>query len=142
MSSTHLLSSIKNHLQKTHPDLMITEFVNDLSLSEAEIEKTYTELFQCAASNGTEVIVCLPHLPSPLFYGEPWQVVASKPYFQILPPLAQAHNCAIADVSYRWLHSKDEGMQPIWMLADQANHPNDYGHKVYAQELMRTLNRP
>jgi hypothetical protein len=131
-SSSHLLPSIKRYLQTEHPDLMVIEFVNDLSLSKAEIEKNYVDLFECAADSGTEIIVCLPHLPSPLFYGQPWQKIADKPFFHIVPALALAHNCAIADVAYRWLHSDVEGMQPIWMLADQANHPNDYGHKVYA----------
>ena len=138
-TSSDLLNSIVSTLATKHPDLMIVEFVNDLSLPAEQLQKNYAQIFDAAKASGTEVIVCLPHLPSPLFYGQSWQAIADKPFYHVIPALAHRHNCAVADIAYRWLHIAEEGLQPINLLADQANHPNNYGHRIYAQELIKTV---
>lgn len=138
-TSSALFDSIMTGLNKKHPDLLVLEFVNDLSLPTEQIQKNYDQIFALAKSVGTEVIVCLPHTPSPLFYGQPWQDIANKPFYHVVPPLALKHHCSVADIAYRWLNIGEEGLQPIDLLADQANHPNNYGHQIYADELLRTL---
>ncbi|MDR3615367.1 MAG: SGNH/GDSL hydrolase family protein [Candidatus Obscuribacterales bacterium] len=138
-TSSDLLNSIVAALTEKHPDLIVLEFVNDLSLPAEQLRKNYAQIFAAARASGTEIIVCLPHLPSPLFYGQSWQNIADKPFYHVIPALARRNNCAVADIAYRWLHVGEEGLQPIDLLADQANHPNDYGHRIYAQELIKTV---
>jgi hypothetical protein len=138
-SSSDLLSSIVTTLAAKHPNLLVLEFVNDLSLPVEQLKMNYAQIFAAARASGTEVIVCLPHLPSPLFYGQSWQKIADKQFYHAIPALARKYNCAVADIAYRWLHIKEEGLQPIDLLADQANHPNDCGHRIYAQELIKTI---
>jgi hypothetical protein len=138
-SSSDLLNSIVTALSAKHPDLVVLEFVNDLSLPAEAVLKNYSQIFAAARASGTEVIVCLPHLPSPLFYGQSWQKIADKPFYHVIPELSRKNNCAVADIAYRWLHIGEEGLQPIDLLADQANHPNDYGHRIYTQELLKTV---
>jgi hypothetical protein len=117
----------------------VLEFVNDLSLPAEELLKNYSQTFAPTQASGSEVIVCLPHLPWPHFYGQSWQTIADKQFYHVIPELARKNNCAVANIAYHWLHIDEEGLQPIDLMADQANHPNDYGHRIYAQELIKTI---
>lgn len=139
-NSSKVFPKVEAEALPQHPDLLIIEFVNDLSLPIEEARKNYSKLFADAKAGGAEVIVCLPHLPSPNFYGvKSWREIASKGYYSLLRELASRNHVAVADVAWRWENSLREGMNPLLLLADRANHPNDRGHEIYAEELMRCL---
>ncbi len=138
-SSTMFPKLIKEVFPK-HPDLVVVEFVNDLSLSATQIETNYSDLFARAKSLGIDLLVCLPHLPAPSFYGEKsWEAMHAKPYYSIVGELAKKNNIAVADIANRWLGVKGEGLDPLLLLEDGANHPNDRGHQIYAEELFRCI---
>jgi hypothetical protein len=137
-NSSKVFPKVEAEALPQHPDLLIIEFVNDLSLPAEEVRKNYAKLFAGAKLGGAEVIVCLPHLPSPNFYGvKSWKNVASRSYYGLVRELAHKNQVAVADVAWRWENSLREGMNPLLLLADRANHPNDRGHEIYAEELMR-----
>ncbi|MDR3615031.1 MAG: SGNH/GDSL hydrolase family protein [Candidatus Obscuribacterales bacterium] len=138
-NSSDMLVQLKQRLLSEKPNLLVLEFVNDLSLPEPAVERNYKYIFQTARDVSCDVVVCLPHLPSPMFYGQNWKVIAEKPFFKTISRLAFEEKFAIADIRYRWLHANEEGLQPLWLLADRANHPNDYGHQIYAEELLRAV---
>lgn len=124
------------------PDLVVVEFVNDLSLSKSELVKNYTHFSNAMRSHGIEVVVCLPHWVSPTLYGfdrDEWHAISSRPYYTVLPELARSCSFAIADIGRRSRNAANEGLTPELLLADKVNHPNDRGHAIYAEELMKCL---
>jgi lysophospholipase L1-like esterase len=123
-----------------HPDLIVVEFVNDISLDNQTIADNYQSFFTKARAFGADVIVCLPHLPAPSFAGvRSWSAVSGKPYFTMMQKLAENNNIGLANVGRRWENAPNEGLNPLLLLADQANHPNDRGHEMYAEELLSCL---
>ncbi len=124
------------------PDLIIVEFVNDLSLPEEQIAENYSLFAAAMRAQGTEIIICLPHLVNPTFYGlksSEWLAIAQKPYYSVITKLASQKKFAIANVANRTLMAQEEGLKPELLLADGANHPNDRGHEIYAEEIMNCL---
>lgn len=130
---------LSNELPKK-PDLIVIEFINDLKLDITEIKKNYSILFARARAAGSEVIVCLPHLVDPSACDvKSWQSVASLPYYSVVKDLALNNKIGIADVARRWNYLYYEGLDPSLMQANNFNHPNNRGHEIYAEELMKCL---
>jgi hypothetical protein len=137
-SSTTMFPIFYDKILPQHPDLIIVEFVNDIALDRQTVLNSYTTFFEGARAAGAEVIVCLPHLPAPSYYGvKGWSAVAGKPYFSIIKKLAAEHKVGLADIAARWETAAREGIDPMLLLADELNHPNDRGHEIYAEELIR-----
>lgn len=124
------------------PDLVIVEFVNDLSLPEEQVARNYSQFVEAMQVQGIETIICLPHLVNPTFYGlksSDWLTIAQKPYYRVIAELAVQKKFALANVASRTLMAQREGLKPELLLADGANHPNDRGHQIYAEEIMSCL---
>jgi hypothetical protein len=49
---------------------------------------------------------------------------------------------ALADVFERWTHLNKEGFHPDWLYVNGLNHPNNRGHAIYAEELLRCFAAP
>ena len=87
---------------------------------------------------GAEVVLCTPHLPAPqLMAAASWQAVAAKPYIKFVRQTAASAQVALADVAARWNSLRREGLNPDFMLVDEVIHPNDRGHAIYAEELLK-----
>jgi len=139
--STSIFPRFAQEILPKQPDLVIIEIVNDISLDQETIVGNYKQLFNQAKAVGAEIIVCLPHLPVPSYYRvKGWSAVACKPYFSILRELAAQHNVALANVAGRWEKASNEGLDPLLLLSDHLNHPNDRGHEIYAEELIGCFN--
>jgi hypothetical protein len=122
------------------PDLAIVEFVNDVALDGKTLQERYRDYFTMLTSHGTECIVCLPHMCSPSVYGfkaNDWQSVAAKPYYSVIPAVAKDTKAGVANVFERCRTIRSEGLTPELLLADGQMHPNDRGHQLYVEELMR-----
>jgi hypothetical protein len=50
---------------------------------------------------------------------------------------AAKHNLALADASARWEHLWREGLPYVTLLRNGINHPDDRGHAMFADELMK-----
>lgn len=120
------------------PDVVIVEFVNDLRLPIAELEENYRKLISLAKKAGVEVILVAPHFPNPTLLGvKNWDSVRQMPYMTMLKRMATESSVAFADVAFRWQHLDRQGLRPDLMLVDRMIHPNDVGHEIYAEELMK-----
>lgn len=138
-NSSQRLPGLETEVFGLKPDLIVVEYVNDLPLASHVLTKDYEYLLDEAKKINACVILCTPHWPVPRMARTiDWTSIAEKPYFEILRELA-AHNdfVAIADVSWRWQNLDKEGLRPDLLLVDQLVHPNNKGHSIYADELMR-----
>ena len=54
-----------------------------------------------------------------------------------LRKFAASHGLALADASARWEHLWKEGIPYVTLLRNGINHPDDRGHALFADELMR-----
>jgi hypothetical protein len=58
-----------------------------------------------------------------------------RPYEFALREFASKHNIALADASARWEHLSKEGILYLTLLNNTINHPDDRGHRLFAEEL-------
>jgi hypothetical protein len=63
----------------------------------------------------------------------------SRPYVIALKKFAQDKRLALADASARWEHLACEGIPYVILLKNSINHPDDRGHVLFAEELMKTF---
>ena len=131
------LPSFAGDVLSKHPDLVVVEFVNDFTLPPDTLEANYNAIIAQARAAGVELILCTPHLPTPRYLHLPtWHAVAESPYPTLIRKLCHSQGIALADVARRWDQLEQEGLRPEMLLSDRLLHPNNYGHKIYAQELL------
>lgn len=120
------------------PDVLTVEFVNDAYLDEAAVEQTYSEILSRLKPFGTELVLVTPH-----FTAERWMGFKSlredenRGYVKALYAFAEKHNVAVADASARWAHLWKEGLPYPTLLANTLNHPDDRGHRLFAEEMIK-----
>jgi len=120
------------------PDLVTIEFVNDAGLNAALVNETYSEILKRLEPTGAEVILITPHFTM-------WRMMRFKsmresekrPYVLALRDFAGKHGVALADASARWEHLWKEGLPYLTLLNNTINHPDDRGHRLFAEELWK-----
>jgi hypothetical protein len=60
-----------------------------------------------------------------------------RPYVLALRDFADKHHIALADASARWQHLAQEGLPYLTLLDNTINHPDDRGHRLFAEELWK-----
>jgi len=123
---------------EARPDLVTIEFVNDAGANAAQVEERYGEILKRLEPIGSEVILITPHFTM-------WQMMGfhemreteKRPYVLALREFAQKHNVALADASARWEHLWKEGLPYLTLLHNTINHPDDRGHRLFAEELWK-----
>jgi len=60
-----------------------------------------------------------------------------RTYVKALAAFAERHNLALADASSRWGHLWREGIPYVTLLHNTINHPDDRGHRLFAEELLK-----
>ena len=125
-------------IAEARPDLVTIEFVNDASLSPQQVEEVYGEILRRLRAIEAEVILITPHFTMPAMMGfrslgDPER----RPYVLALRKFAAAHELALADASARWEHLWKEGIPYVTLLVNGINHPDDRGHAIFADELVR-----
>jgi len=132
------LPGFESEVLSKKPDLVILEFVNDMNLPTAELEANYEKIVGMTKNAGAELIMCTPHHATPVIMRVPtWQAVAAKPYIALVKHTATRSQVGLADVAARWNGLRREGLRPDLMLVDEIIHPNDRGHTIYAEELLK-----
>jgi lysophospholipase L1-like esterase len=115
------------------PDLVAIEFVNDSYITdEALFAETYNEIVNRFKVINAEIIFITPHFTR----GMP-KHKDNRKYVKFLTDFAQTNKIAIADVSSRWENLHLEGIPYITYLKNGYNHPDDRGHRIYAEELIK-----
>lgn len=120
------------------PDLVTVEFVNDAGYDRGVLEVLYGEILRRVQESGAELILITPHFTCLKLMGlDSLRAPESRPYVQFLYEFADAHQVAVADASSRWAHLWKEGIPYTTLLHNTINHPDDRGHRLFAEELMK-----
>jgi hypothetical protein len=91
-------------------------------------------------ATGSDLLICIPHVPGPTFIPATGRNNSgSTPYIAFLRTLhSPPMSVATVDVAARQAHLKNEGINPETFTVDGI-HPGDYGHRVYADQILATL---
>ncbi|MBP7935171.1 MAG: SGNH/GDSL hydrolase family protein [Phycisphaerae bacterium] len=120
------------------PDVLTMEFVNDASMDEAAVEQTYNEILKRVRPFGTELVLITPHFTAAHWMGfRSLREDENRGYVQALYRFAEKHNLAVADASARWAHLWKEGVPYPTLLVNTLNHPDDRGHRLFAEEMIK-----
>jgi len=121
------------------PDLVTIEFVNDAGLSSpALVEQTYGEVLDRLKPIGAEVILITPHFTMWRMMGfTSMREAERRPYVLALRKFADERHVALADAAARWQHLAAEGIPYLTLLHNTINHPDDRGHRLFAEELWK-----
>ncbi|MBN1490327.1 MAG: hypothetical protein JXA69_10445 [Phycisphaerae bacterium] len=120
------------------PDVLTIEFVNDAYLDEATFEATYSTILERVKPFGTEIVLITPHFTTPDWMGmKTLREAETRPYVHALYRFAEKHQLAVADASARWAHLWKEGLPYVTLLKNTLNHPDDRGHQLFADELLK-----
>ena len=127
-----------DRLLAAKPDLVTIEFVNDAGLTPAMVEQTYGEILGRLQPLGAEVILITPHFTMWRMMGfKGMREAERRPYVLALREFAGQHNVALADAAARWQHLAAEGLPYLTLLHNTINHPDDRGHRLFAEELWK-----
>jgi len=127
------------------PDLIVSEFVNDAGLSEAGVEQRYGQLLADFHGIGAEWIILTPHYVRPNWTGLASQRnidADPRPYVQGVRLFAQKHPVAVAEGSLRYGRLWRQGIPYMTLMENNINHPNVYGHTLFADSLMALFPSP
>lgn len=122
------------------PDLIVSEFVNDAYLNPAQVEDRYSKLLADFEAIGAEWVLLTPHYVMP-----DWMPGFTKqreidqdprPYVTGLRQFAERHQLALADASLRYGRLWRQGLPYATLLENTINHPNLFGHSLFADSLM------
>lgn len=120
------------------PDLVTIEFVNDAGLSPQLVDEVYSDILNRLAPTGAEVILITPHFTMwKMMKFDSMKGVEQRPYVLALRDFAERKNIALADASARWEHLWKEGVPYTTLLLNTINHPEDRGHRLFAEELWK-----
>ncbi len=120
------------------PDLVTIEFVNDSGMSPQQVNLVYADILKRLRKIGAEVILITPHFTMPAMMRMPTlHELDRRPYVLALRMFAARHHVALADASSRWAHLGKEGIPYVTLLRNGINHPDDRGHAIFADELMK-----
>jgi hypothetical protein len=121
------------------PDLVTIEFVNDAGLQGDALKQVYEDILTRLQAIGSEVIFITPHftMPSMMGFGEDLKQPEKRPYVLGLREFANRRQLALADASARWEHLALEGLPYVTLLRNGINHPDDRGHALFADELLK-----
>lgn len=120
------------------PDLVTIEFVNDAGLNAVQVEESYSEILHRLEPTGAEVILITPHFTMWKMMGfKNMREAEHRPYVLALRDFATKHQLGLADASARWEHLAKEGLPYLSLLDNTINHPDDRGHRLFAEELWK-----
>ncbi len=118
------------------PDLVTLEFVNDANQPSIIVEEVYSEILKRVRNIGAELILITPHFTMMQMMGfRDMRETEKRPYVLALREFAGRYNIALADASARWEHLAKEGIPYLTLLDNTINHPDDRGHRIFAEEL-------
>jgi len=136
------LGSLHNYQEKIlaqKPDLVISEFVNDTGLNEAQVEERYSKFLDDFNKLGAEWIIMTPHYVRPDWMGLTRQHGIDndpRPYVKGLRLFAEKHQIALADASLRYGRLWRQGIPYLTLMENNINHPNVLGHTLFADSLI------
>lgn len=118
-----------------NPDLITVEYVNDAGMTPEHIASNYAWFIARARAKNPiiEFIILTPHFVMPDWMGN---------FDKSVPAMRKAafeNKVALGDTTNIWAHLRDIGIPYMILQANGINHPNDLGHKFFAEILMALM---
>jgi len=130
------LARLEQKVLNEKPDLVLVAFgMNDQNIGSVSLERFEANLVELIdrirASTSAEIVLLSSCLPNPN-----WHYTSGRmpDYGRTTEKVALAKGCAFADVLTNWKAMIDR-KKPEDLLANNVNHPNDFGHWVYFRVL-------
>jgi lysophospholipase L1-like esterase len=123
----------------THPDLIVSEFVNDAGLNPAQVQERYGKLLADFQRTGAEWIILTPHYVRPDWMNLNRERDVDddpRPYVAGLREFAARNRVALADASRRYGRLWRQGIPYSTLMLNSINHPDAFGMKLFADALM------
>jgi len=118
------------------PDLVVVEFVNDMGFRSDKIRRNYDALIERIRAEGGEILLLTPHFTRSVWMSERFHEAA-----QALRDVAYEQRVALGDVTASWAAMSRVGVPYEALLANGINHPDDRGHRLYADTLLAFFDR-
>ena len=132
------LARLEQKVLAAKPDLVLVAFgMNDQNVGSVPLDRFEANLGEIVdrirTGTSAEVILLSSCLPNPN-----WRYTSGRmaEYGRATQKVAADKRCAFADVLSNWKAVVDR-KKPEDLLANNVNHPNDYGHWIYFQVLER-----
>jgi lysophospholipase L1-like esterase len=126
---------------KEKPDLVTIEFANDAYIDKPEtLAAIYEDILKRLQGAGAEVILITPSFFNlDYMHFHSYYDQDSRQYEYFARKFANDHGWGIADASSRWEHLVKEGIPYTTYLNNSINHPDDRGHQMFVDELMKSF---
>lgn len=127
------------------PDLIVSEFVNDAGLNEAQVEEHYSRLLADFKAIGAEWIIISPHYVRPDWMGLTQEREIDddpRPYVKGLRQFTTNHQLALADASLRYGRLWRQGIPYSTLMLNSINHPDARGMRLFADSLLALFPDP
>jgi acyl-CoA thioesterase I len=112
------------------PDLILIDYsLNDRRLGLERSALAWSQMIQTAQKKKAPLILCTPTLDN-------GDLVELRKHAAQVRELAEKHSTGLADSFARWERAIADGT-PREALLSQSNHPNEAGHKLVVEELVR-----
>jgi acyl-CoA thioesterase I len=128
------LQRLEEKVLRQKPDLVLIGFgMNDHNREgygvplNAFADNLRTMIDRIRSATSAEIVLCSAFPPNPKWYYGSHHMEA---YAQMTGQVAREKQCAFADVYPRWIRYL-ERKKPEDLLANNINHPNDFGHWIY-----------
>jgi lysophospholipase L1-like esterase len=132
---------LEEKVLRQRPDLVLVGFgMNDHNREgygvplDAFAANLRTMISRIRAATGAEVLVFSAFPPNPKWHYSSHNMEA---YADATEQVAREERCAFADVYRLWM-SLAARKKPEDLLANNINHPNDFGHWIYLKALQAT----
>lgn len=137
-STVQGLQRLQSKVLDQKPDLVLLGFgMNDHNREgygvplQAFVENLRLMIDRIRADSRTEIILFSAFPPNPKWNFGSHNMAA---YAEATEQMAREKHCAFADVFHRWQQIASR-KQPEDLLANNINHPNDFGHGIYFEAL-------
>ena len=129
---------IQKEVLDYHPDLVTLEFVNDMGFPVDQLQKRYPAILERIRKADAALLVMTPHYVMPAWMNLPdGRGPDPRPAVGFLRQFTRDNNVPLADASKRWELLEKIGVPYETLLRNGINHPDDRGHRIFAEELMR-----
>ena len=137
-NSNRSLPLFEDDVLKHKPDLVTVEYVNDMGMSEENMRKNYFNAIDRVRAIGSEFVIITPHFTVMMQSSHSGvETPETRPQVGYLRKICGEKKVGLADTSKRWEHLAAEGIPYFIYLRNGINHPDDLGHQLFVEELMR-----
>lgn len=120
------------------PDVVTLEFINDAGIPVPDLQKRYDEILAAVRKSGSVLLLITPHFSMPGWMNLPnGRGPDPRPLVAFLRRFARENRVPLADAARRWEQLEQVGVPYETLLRNGINHPDDRGHRIFAEELMR-----